>query len=70
MKRQRETLLTDTALQALREAVAKVIEDHRIRSRPLAVWRDGKAVWVAADRVGALRETPSPYRIRSRRGKP
>jgi hypothetical protein len=52
-------------MQALRAAVAKVVEDHQRRDRPLAVWRDGKAVWVSATEAGALRETPIPYRTKS-----
>ena len=64
MKRQQKLLVTDPALQALRQAVAKVIEDHRSRGRPLALWRDGTAVWVPADQVGALHETPAPYRAK------
>ena len=48
-------------MQALSDAVAKVVEDHKRRGRPLAVWRDGKAVWIPAVKVAALRETPAPY---------
>jgi fumarate hydratase class II len=40
--------LTEMALQALTEAVAKVIEDHHRRGIPLAVWRNGKAVTIPA----------------------
>ena len=65
MKRQRNPLVIDPALQALREAVAKVIEDHRSRGRPLALWRDGKAVWVPVDQISALHETPAPYRVKA-----
>jgi hypothetical protein len=64
MRRKRKTWDTDMALQALREAVRKVIEDHRTRGKPLALWRDGKAVWVAADQLGELHEAPSPYRTK------
>ena len=49
-------------MQALTDAVAKVVEDHRRRDRPLAVWRDGKAVWIPATEAGALRESLAPYR--------
>lgn len=52
-------------MQALAEAVAKVVEDHRRRAKPLAVWRDGKAVWIPAPDADALRETPIPYRLKS-----
>ena len=36
------------AEKALKEAVAEVIEDHRRSGDPLAIWRDGKVVWVPA----------------------
>ncbi len=48
-------------MQALVEAVAEVVEDHRRQARPLAVWRDGKAVWIPATEAGALHETAIPY---------
>jgi hypothetical protein len=67
MKKRQKLPDTDVALQALREAVAKVIQDHRNHGRPLALWRDGKAVWVPAEEVGAFRETPPPYRAKARR---
>jgi hypothetical protein len=52
-------------LEALRSAVAKLIEDHRRDGRPLAIWRDGKAVWVSVEEAAAMRETPMPYRTKS-----
>ncbi len=60
--------MTQKAMQALADAVAKVVEDHRLQARPLAVWRDGKAIWVSATEAAALRETPAPYRIRKPKG--
>ena len=65
MKKRTELSLTQKAIQALADAVAKVVEDHRRRARPLAVWRDGKAVWVSVTEAGALRESPTPYRSKS-----
>ena len=56
--------LTQKAMAALTSAVAKVVEDHRRRGRPLAVWRDGKAVWISASEAGAPRETMRPHRTR------
>ena len=41
------------------DAVAKVVEDHRRRGRPLAVWRNGKASWIPAGEVGASQDTPA-----------
>jgi len=61
MKKPNPSSLTKWAMQALSDAVAKVVEDHKRRGRPLAVWRDGKAVWIPAVRVAALREAPPPY---------
>ena len=61
MKKPTKSSLAEKAMQALVEAVAEVVEDHRRRDRPLAVWRDGKAVWIPATEAGALRETPTPY---------
>ena len=65
MKKTTKPSLTRNALQALSDAVAKVVEDHQRRGRPLAVWREGKAVWISATEAGALRETPIPYHIKS-----
>jgi hypothetical protein len=69
MKKRTESTLTQKAMQALAEAVAKVVEDHRRRAKPLAVWRDGKAVWISAADGSVLRETPTRYRTRSQRTK-
>jgi len=65
MKKSIKSSLTQKAMRALSEAVAKVVEDHQRRGRPLAVWRDGKAVWISATEAAALRETPIPYRTKS-----
>lgn len=65
MKKSAKSSLTQKAMQALSDAVAKVVEDHRRQARPLAVWRDGKAVWIPATEAGALRETPISYRTKS-----
>jgi hypothetical protein len=60
MKKRRILSLTDQALQALRNAVARVVEDHRRRNIPLAIWRDGKAVLIPAKDVATLNETSAP----------
>ena len=36
------------AEQALKEAVAETIRDHARTGDPVAIWRDGKVVWVPA----------------------
>lgn len=41
------------ALQALREAVAQVIAEHKREGTPLAVWRDGQVVWISAEEAEA-----------------
>jgi hypothetical protein len=69
MKNRIKSSLTQQATQALTNAVAKVVEEHRRLGRPLALWRDGKAVWVSATETGALHETAIPYRARPRRAK-
>ena len=69
MKKSSKSSLTQKAMRALAEAVAEVVEDHRRRQKPLAVWRNGKAVWVPASEVGALHETPTPYRTKPTGGK-
>ena len=65
MKKPTKSSLTEKAMQALSDAVAKVVEDHQRRGKPLAVWREGKAVWISATEAGALRETSMPYRAKS-----
>jgi hypothetical protein len=65
MKKPVKSTLTEKAMRALTEAVAEVVEDHRRRGKPLAVWRDGKAVWIPATEADALHETTTPYRAKS-----
>jgi phage shock protein A len=42
-------LLREEALQALREAVADVIAEHKRLGMPLIVWRDGKVVEISPE---------------------
>lgn len=65
MKKSKDLSLTEKAMHALAGAVAKVVEDHRRRNKPLAVWHDGKAVWISAAEADALREPQTPYRAPS-----
>ncbi len=46
--RKKAHLLQDKALLALKRAVRKVIAHHKQTGRPLAIWRNGKVVWVKA----------------------
>jgi hypothetical protein len=48
--------------------VAKVVEDHRRRGKPLAVWRNGKAVWISAETGDMLNETPPACRTANQKG--
>jgi hypothetical protein len=64
MKKRIQLSLTQKAMQALADAVAKVVADHQRRGRPLAVWRNGEAVWMPAETAGALRETPINYKAK------
>ena len=68
MKKRNEPSMTENAIRALSDAVGKIVEDHRRRGIPLAVWRDGKAVSIPASEAGVLRETPIPYRTRKSKG--
>ncbi len=70
MKTSSKPSLTQQPMQALADAVAKVVEDHRRRAKPLAVWRDGKTVWIPATEASALHETATPYRTKTGSGKP
>jgi hypothetical protein len=36
-------------IEALQRAVREAIEMHRRAGNPIAVWRNGKAVWVKAE---------------------
>jgi hypothetical protein len=67
MNKRNESSLTQKALPALTEAVAKVVEDHPRGGIPLAVWRNGRAVSIPATEAGALSKTPTPYRQKGSR---
>ncbi|MGA2175847.1 MAG: hypothetical protein ABSH38_12785 [Verrucomicrobiota bacterium] len=68
MKKRTDLSLTQKAMRALADAVAKVVADHQQHGRPLAVWRNGEAVWMSVETPAALRETPAPYRTRELKG--
>lgn len=62
MNKRAELSLTQKAMQALSDAVAKVVAEHQRNGRPLAVWRNGEAIWMFAATADALHETPAVYR--------
>ena len=61
--------LLDEAVQAMQDAVAKVIADHKHFGLNLAVWRDGKVVEISPEEAEleyasakAQSELDGPYR--------
>jgi len=36
---------------ALKEAVAEVLAEHKRQGNPIAVWRNGKAVWILPEEI-------------------
>ncbi|MFZ4438169.1 MAG: hypothetical protein ACOYOS_07065 [Syntrophales bacterium] len=42
----RDLPLKVKAEMALKEAVAEAIAEHKRQGNPIAVWRNGKAVWI------------------------
>ena len=45
--------LREEALQALREAVADVIAEHKRLGLPLVIWRDGRVVEISPEEAEA-----------------
>lgn len=43
--------LQDKVFIALKKAVRKVVEHHKETGRPLAVWQNGKVMWLSASQV-------------------
>jgi hypothetical protein len=59
--------LARKAWAAMRDAVVKVVEEHRREGRPLAVWQDGKALLVPPDGPSIVGEASGRYRTMRRR---
>ena len=49
VKKNDKIALVVMAEQALKEAVAKVIEEHRITGDPIVVWKNGKVLKIHVD---------------------
>lgn len=47
----KEMSLRDKAIAAMEEAIAAVVEDHRRRNIPLAIWRNGKVVMLPPEKA-------------------
>jgi hypothetical protein len=60
MKKKQDSL-ADQAVAAMRDAVRGVVEDHRRRNRPLAIWRDGKVVYRDPHDRNIVREDRGTY---------
>jgi len=60
------TPLAYLAEEALKKAVAEAIAEHRRNGVPIAIWRNGKVVRIAADQI-VVREPQAEYTI-SRKG--
>jgi hypothetical protein len=45
--------LREEALQSLRDAVGKVIQEHKRFGVPLVIWRDGKVVEISPEEAEA-----------------
>ena len=58
--------LTDRVTAALQNAVRALVDDHRRRGLPLAVWRDGKAVLEVPGPALQVREDGEEYSSESR----
>ncbi len=59
-KNPKANLLAYQAEKALKEAVAEALVDHKVKGIPIVVWRDGKVVEIAPDRIG-VREPEVEY---------
>ncbi len=59
-KRARIPTVVRKAELALQDAVADVVKEHRASGYPLAVWQDGKAVWLPASKVHLSVREPKP----------
>ena len=55
--------LRERAIAAMKDAVARVIEEHRRDGQPLAVWKDGKVLLIPPPRR-------RPRRKKAARSKP
>ena len=58
--------LGEMAEDALKKAVARVVEEHRKSGEPLPVWRDGKIVHVPAEQLQGYEEAPGSESLQAR----
>ena len=65
MKKEKKSTPVPLAIQAeraLKRAVIKVIAEHRSDGSPIAIWQDGKVVWVPAEQI-EVREPEAKYTV-------
>ena len=67
-KKRAEVPLEKMAEEALREAVAEVIADHKRTGDPIAILRNGKVVHVPADQI-EIQETCADYKTSHKKRK-
>ena len=56
------------ALEALKEAVAEVIAEHKITGHPLAVWKNGQVAHLPPDEI-EVRDIKTRYKASTRKRK-
>lgn len=39
------------AEKALKEAVKNALLDHKLAGNPIAIWKDGKVIWIPAEKI-------------------
>jgi hypothetical protein len=49
---------TDRMLRAMRRAVREALQDHKRAGNPVAVWQDGRVVWVQPEDIPDFTEDP------------
>jgi hypothetical protein len=47
-------------LYEMSEAVREALAQHRAAGNPVAVWRDGRVMWIPAHEIPATLATPLP----------
>ena len=46
-----EIINSNLTLEGLREAVADTFREHKLLGLPIAIWKDGKAVWLQPEDI-------------------
>ena len=68
VKKSSPTLLAYHAEEALREAVAEAIAEHRRNGVPIAIWRNGKVARISAEQI-EVREPQVEYTVSRKKRK-